>query len=179
MLNRLKTSLVLIPIVFLLVVGAYIYSLWAADRQRSADLPVEGASTMMRDLLGYHKKRGGFPSDLKELEGVIWEKKNRQFTSGNRALSHRNYYYRYALISNHQFTLWAIPFGRSREESPTWFLSVTTESCRRWKGPALPLEQVGKIDSNPSLRDLGVVGLIEQPPIDLESKTRINGYQRF
>ncbi|HMS11314.1 MAG TPA: hypothetical protein PKE66_17625, partial [Pyrinomonadaceae bacterium] len=75
MLNSLKISLVLIPIAALLVVGVYIYSLWASEQKRAAELPVEAADVMMRDLLSFHKKRGGFPKDLKELEGVVWEQK--------------------------------------------------------------------------------------------------------
>lgn len=125
---------------------------------------------MMRDLLAYHKKRGGFPSDLKELEGVIWEKKNRQFASGNRALNHRNYYYLYTRISDHKFTLWAIPFGRSREESQTWFLQVTPDFCRRWKGPAIEIQDVQKISVSPSASEFGVLGLIEQNFIKLKNQ---------
>lgn len=45
MLNRLKTSLVLVPIAFLLVIGVYIHSLWAAERRRTAELPVDAART--------------------------------------------------------------------------------------------------------------------------------------
>src|SRR5438105_1793529 len=120
MMNRLKLSIVLMPLALLLVVVTYIYSLWVAERKRTNDLPVEAVSTMMRDLLRFHEKQGGFPEDLKQLEGVIWEKKTRDFSSGNRALNHRNYYYLYTRISYHQFTLWAIPVGKSREEVPTW-----------------------------------------------------------
>ena len=72
MLNSIKISLVLIPLAILLVVGTYIYSLWTSERQRAADLPVEAADVMMRDVLSFHKKRGGFPNDLKDLVGVVW-----------------------------------------------------------------------------------------------------------
>ena len=115
---------------------------------------------MMRDLLRYHDKRGGFPEDLQKLEGVIWERKNRLFSAENRALHHRNYYYFYTRISPHQLTLWAIPTGSSREDSPTWFLVVSPDNCRRFKGAALPLEQVDRIEANPTLKQLGVFGAI-------------------
>ncbi len=133
----------------------------------------------MRDLLRFHEKRGGFPENLSQLEGVVWEKKLRLLASGNRALNHLNYFYLYTRISHHQFTLWAIPVGKSRDEAPTWFLLVTPENCRRWKGPALPLQQVGEIDSNPSLNGLGIVGLIEQPSVFLKSKAKISGFPAF
>jgi hypothetical protein len=168
MLNSLKISLVLIPIAFLLVVGIYIYSLWATERKRAAEIPVEAVGAMMRDLLSFHEKRGGFPLTLKQLEGVVWEKKHdRNFSNDYRALSHRNYYYLYTRVSNHKFTLWAVPTGKSREEAPTWFLSASPNISLRWKGAAIPIDQVDRIKTSPSLKDLGSLGLIEQPQIDL------------
>lgn len=163
MLNSLKISLVLIPIAFLLVVGVYIYSLWTSERQRAAEIPIEAADVMMRDLLSFHKKRGGFPRDLKELEGVVWEKKeNRSYSKDKRGLTHRNYYYLYTHLNYHHFTLWAIPMGRQREEAATSFLEVTPEMHRRWKGPALSPGDVKGLSLNPSANQLSVLGLIEQ-----------------
>lgn len=173
--SRIKLSLVVAPILLCLVVVVYVYSLWRADRKKADDLPVEAVSQMMRDLLRFHEKRGGFPDDLKRLEGVVWEKKIRSFSVADRALNHRNYYYFYTQISPHQFTLWAIPTGVSREESSTHFLVVSPDACRRWKGAALPLEQADKIEPNPSLKNLGSLGLIEQPLIDLKSQQRAAG----
>ncbi len=168
---RLRISLVLIPVAIAVVVGIYVYSLWASERRRSAEIPVEAASVMMRDLLVFHEKRGSFPIDLKQLEGVVWEKKSgRRFSIDDRALSHRNYYYLYTRAGEQRFSLWAVPMGKLREEAPTWFLTVTPESCRRWKGPALPLEQVGKIKTTPSIAELGILGLSEQAKMDFPRK---------
>lgn len=175
--SRIKLSLVVAPILLCLVVVVYVYSLWRADRKKADDLPVEAVSQMMRDLLRFHEKRGGFPDDLKVLEGVVWEKKARSFSVENRALNHRNYYYFYTHISPHQFTLWAIPTGVSRDEAPTHFLVVSPDACRRWKGAALPLEQVERIKPNPSLKELGIFGLIEQPVIDLKNQKRVTDLQ--
>jgi hypothetical protein len=173
--TKIKLSLIIAVISLLIVVAAYIYSLWSVDRKKQAEMPVEAVSMMMRDLLRFHEKRGGFPEDLQKLEGVIWERKNRLFSAANRALNHRNYYYFYTQISPHQFTLWAIPTGKEREDAPTWFLVVSPELCRRWKGAALPLEQVDLIESNPSFKKLGIIGLIEQPVVDLRLKQKVSG----
>ena len=156
----------------LIVVVAYIYSLWTVDRKKSAEMPVEAVSMMMRDLLRFHEKRGGFPEDLQKLEGVIWERKDRLFSAENRAINHLNYYYFYTQISPHQFTLWAIPTGRAREDAPTWFLVASPEVCRRFKGAALPLEQIDRIESNPTLNKLGVLGLIEQQAINFKEQQK-------
>lgn len=166
--SRIKLSLIVAALALVLVVVSYVYALWSVDRQKANDMPVEAVSMMMRDILRFHAKKGGFPEDLQPLEGVIWERKNRLFSAENRALNHRNYYYFYTRISHHQFTLWAIPTGKEREEAPTWFLVVTPEICRRWKGTALPIEQLDRIQPNPSIKGLSVWGLIEQPKVDFK-----------
>lgn len=171
MFNRLKMSLALLPVVSLMLIGTYIYSLWADARQRTAEVPFDASSMMMRDLLAYYGKRGSFPNYLNQLEGVVWEKKtDREFSVENRALSHRNYFYLYTRSNAHVFTLWAIPTGAARDEAPTWFLSVTPDQCRRWKGPALSTELVKEIVAAPSAAELGVLGLTEQSRIALRRK---------
>ena len=56
---------------------------------------------MMRDLLAFYEKRGSFPNDLKQMEGVVWEKKaDREFSVENRALNHRNYLYLYTRLNS-------------------------------------------------------------------------------
>jgi len=165
--NRLKTSLVLFPIGVAIVVGIYVYSLWAAEKQRTAEIPFEAADRMMRDLRLFHEKQGRFPEDLKELEGVVWDKKQaRNYPIKYRAISHRNYFYLYTRTAAHHFTLWSIPVGTHRDESPTVFLAVSADGCRRWKGPALDADIVGKLDTNPSSTQLGVLGLTEQSGCD-------------
>jgi len=164
MIARLKISLVLLPVAIAGLAGIYVYSLWAAERQQAAEIPVEAADAMMRDLLSFHKKRGGFPKDLQELEGVVWEKKeSRSYSTDRRGLTHRNYYYLYTRLDHHRFTLWGIPMGRQREETPTWFLVITPKMHRRWRGSALSPEDVKDLSPAPSADQLSLLGLIEQP----------------
>lgn len=166
MLTRLKVSFVLIALAILLVVGGYVYSLWAADRQAAAATPVEATSIMIRDLLAFHKKRGSFPKDLEELEGVIWDKKkSREFSIGNRGFLHLNYFYFYTRLDPHNVTLWAIPTGNAANEAATIFVSGSQGFFRRWKGAAISSESVSGIKPNPSEIELGTLGLVEQPKI--------------
>ncbi|MGD9560872.1 MAG: hypothetical protein AB7F88_00415 [Pyrinomonadaceae bacterium] len=162
--KQFKITLILTPLAFVSVVGFYVYSLWASERQRMAEAPVEAFDVMIRDLRSFHKKRGGFPRDLKELEGVVWERKEaREFSKDGSGLTHRNYHYIYAPIGHHEFTLWAVPVGRQRETAATWFLAAAPESQRRWKGPALTPEDITGLSLRPTANQLSVLGLIEQP----------------
>jgi hypothetical protein len=173
MITRLKVSLVLLPIAIAVLAGIYVYSLWAAERQRAAGVPLEAVSKLVRDLLAYHKKRGSFPGDLKQLEGVIWEKKqNREFSIENRGLSHRNYFYLYTQIAPHRFSLWAVPMGQAREEAATFFLTGTLGVYRTWKGAALSPDSVSSIKANPSTIELGTLGLVEQQRVLTQLQSR-------
>lgn len=173
MLTRLKISFVLLPIAMTVLVGIYVYSLWATERKRAADIPTEATSMMMRDLLAYHMKRGSFPADLKQMEGTVWEKhRNRDFSIENRGLSHRNYFYLYTQISPHRFTLWALPTGQARDEAATYFVSGTPEAHRTWKGAALLHDSVSSIRPDPSAIELGTLGLVEQPRVAAHQPSR-------
>jgi hypothetical protein len=180
MVSRLKISFVLVALATILAVGGYVYSLWAAERKNAAEVPVEAADKMMRDILSFHGKRGRFPEDLKELEGIVWDKKqDRNFSIKYRAISHSNYFYLYTRIDPHHFTLWSIPMGNLREQSPTGFLAASTEGCRRWKGPALDADLIRKLSVSPSPAELGVLGLTEQPGCDFTKvKKARDGFRR-
>ena len=174
MLNRLKISLILAPLALTVVVGVYIYSLWSEQREQNAAIPFDATGAMNRDLLKFHQKRGSFPERLKDLEGVVWEKKGRDYTSGERSMFHRNYVYMYTKLGPHRFTLWAIPIGKLRDDAPTFFFIGTPESRRTWKGPAVPLLDVEKLSFTPSYRYLSILGLVEQPAISATVKQSDN-----
>ena len=146
----------------MMLVGVYIYSLWSEDRDRRAEIPFDATQVMNRDLLKFHQKRGSFPEKLEDLEGIVWEKKERNYVSQGRSMIHRNYFYIYSKINPHRFTLWAIPIGKVRDEASTLFLVGTPSSDRAWKGPALPILDIEKLSPRPSSNNLIMLGLVEQ-----------------
>lgn len=173
MFTRLKVSVVLLPVALIGLVGVYVYSLWAGERQRAADVPVEATGMMIRDLLAYHKKRGSFPNDLKQMEDVVWEKRrDREFSLENRALSHRNYFYLYTFLTPHRFTLWAVPMGPVREDAPTLFVVGTPSASRSWKGAALSHDSLDGITADPSEIELASLGLVEQPKLITQDRSK-------
>jgi len=172
MLNRLKISLILAPLALMMLVGVYIYSLWSEERDRRAEIPFDATKVMNRDLLKFHQKRGSFPEKLEDLEGVVWDKKSRNYVSHGRSMIHRNYFYLYSRINPHRFTLWAVPIGKVREEAQTLFLVGTPSSDRTWKGPALRVPDIDKLLPTPSSNNLMMFGLVEQLNAHQESKSK-------
>jgi hypothetical protein len=162
MLNRLKISLILTPLALMMLVGVYVFSLWSEERERRAEIPIDATRVMNRDLLKFHQKRGSFPEKLEDLEGIVWEKKERSYVSRGRSMIHRNYFYLYSKITPHRFTLWAIPIGKVRDKAPTFLLVGTPNSDRTWKGPALPITDIENLSPAPSSNNLSILGLVEQ-----------------
>lgn len=162
MLNRLKISLILAPLALMMLIGVYVYSLWSEERKRAAEIPFDATGALNRDLRRFHEKRGSFPIKLEDLESVIWEKKERNYVADGRSLIHRNYFYIYSRVNHHQFTLWAVPIGREREEASTFFFVGKPGLNRTWKGPPVPPAEIENLMSPPSRSQMGILGLVEQ-----------------
>ncbi|MBL0240342.1 MAG: hypothetical protein IPQ00_07185 [Chloracidobacterium sp.] len=129
---------------------------------------------MNRDLLKFHQKRGSFPEKLEDLEGVVWEKKDRNYVSQGRSMIHRNYFYLYSKIDPHRFSLWAVPIGKVRDEALTLFLVGTPTSDRTWKGPALPFPDIENLSAAPFVKRPDHVGSCRatEYPTGVEIKVR-------
>lgn len=153
-----------------LVLGSYFYSLWAAEVKRRDEMPQDGAAALVRDLLKYHEQTGAFPEDLRRLVGRVWDaKKQRDFDQSGKIFRHNNVFYLYARQSPHLFSIWAVPSGERREEGVSWYVAVSPDRMRRWKGPAIADNQVDKLIPQPSVQSLALMGLTEQPATDLKN----------
>lgn len=171
----MKLTFIITPLMVVLVLGSYFYSLWAAEVKRRDELPQDGTATLVRDLLKYHEKTGAFPEDLKSLVGKVWDaKKTREFDPSGKIFRHKNVFYLYSRLSPHLFSLWAVPSGERREEGVSWFISASPERIRRWKGPVIADSQIDKLAFQPSVQALALLGLTEQPPTDLRKSPSPN-----
>ncbi|MEP6904348.1 MAG: hypothetical protein ABJA66_21705 [Actinomycetota bacterium] len=171
----MKLTFIITPLMVVLVLGSYFYSLWAAEVKRRDELPQDGSATLVRDLLKYHEKIGAFPEDLKSMVGKVWDaKKEREFDPSGKVFRHDNVFYLYSRIESHLFSLWAVPSGERREEGVSWFITASSERIRRWKGPAIAASEIDKLVFQPSVQSLALIGLTEQLPTDLRKSTSGN-----
>jgi len=176
--SSMKLTFIITPLMVVLVLGSYFYSLWAAEVKRRDELPQDGAAALTRDLLKYHEQTGTFPEELRPLVGKIWDvKKERKFDQTGKVFQHGRVFYLYARRTPHLFSLWAVPSGERREEGVSWFILASPDAIRRWKGPAIPDNQVEKLAPAPSVQLLALLGLTEQPLTDLRKTTGANNNQ--
>jgi hypothetical protein len=179
--SSMKLTFIITPLMVVLVLGSYFYSLWAAEVKRREEMPQDGAAALTRDLLKYHEQTGAFPEDLRRLMGRVWDaKKQRDFDQSGKVFRHNNVFYLYARQNPHLFSLWAVPSGERREEGMSWYILASPGTIRRWKGPAIPDNQVDKLIPQPSIQSLALLGLTEQPKTNLNySQSQQNANRKF
>ncbi|MDQ3751216.1 MAG: hypothetical protein M3367_19695 [Acidobacteriota bacterium] len=176
--SSMKLTFIITPLMVVLVLGSYFYSLWAAEVKRRDEMPQDGAAALSRDLLKYHEQTGTFPEELRPLVGKVWDtKKKREFDQTGKVFQHGKVFYLYARHTPHSFSLWAVPSGERREEGISWYILASPDAIRRWKGPAIPDNQVEKLMPAPSVQLLALLGLTEQPPISLRKTNGANNKQ--
>ena len=176
--SSMKLTFIITPLMVVLVLGSYFYSLWAAEAKRRDEMPQDGAAALTRDLLKYHEQTGAFPENLRRLVGKVWDaKKQRDFDQLGKVFRHNNVFYLYSRQNPHLFSLWAVPSGERREEGVSWYISASPELTRRWKGPAIPDNQVDKLVPQPSVQSLALLGLTEQPVGNLRKSSNSSDNQ--
>jgi len=153
------------------VIGSYLYSLWTASQRKKAMLPRPAVDQIVKALRTYHHQVGSFPQSFVELEARVWRHNHPpNFGNDGRSLSMANYYYLYFAVDSGACTLWAIPINKRREEGSTFFLALSPETVRRWKGAALALDEIKRLPSIPDPAQLALLGLTEQQPIQQPSR---------
>ena len=140
----------------------------AAAWRAQKEMPRLAADSLIKALRTYYQQTGSFPSNFHELETRVWKHANApDFGVDGRSLSVANYFYIYYPVDAKTCAIWIVPTGPRREEGSTHFLLLTPDGLRRWKGAPLSLDEVKKLPSIPQYREMTVLGMTEQPPMDL------------
>ena len=167
--TTVRLTYILLGFCVLGVIGSYLYGLWATSQEEKAMLPRPAVDQIIKALRAYHNQAGRFPESFAQLEGRVWRhSRPPNFGEDGRSLSMANYYYIYYPIDAGTCTLWAIPINKRREEGSTFFLALSAEAARRWKGAPLALEEIKRLPALPEPAQLAVLGLTEQQPIQLQ-----------
>lgn len=170
--SRLRISFVMVAISLVALVVTYATVTIAAAWRAKEQMPRLAAESLVKSLRAYHQQTGRFPSNFRELEARVWKHKQvPDFGVDGRSLSVANYYYIYYPVDASTCTVWIVPTGPRREEGSTHFLLLTPNGLRRWKGAPLSLDEVKKLPpAVPQYREMAVLGMTEQPSIDLKKK---------
>ena len=144
-------------------VGSYAYGLWVTSQQEKASLPRPAIDQIVKALRTYHHQVGRFPDTFVDLQTRVWRHKRLPpFGEDGHSLSMTNYYYVYYAIDDKACSLWAVPINKRREEGSTFFLALTADAARKWKGAPLGLEEIKRLPPLPDPAQLALLGLTEQ-----------------
>lgn len=169
--SRLRISFVMVGISLAALVVTYASVTIAAAWRAKEQMPRLAAESLVKSLRTYHQQTGSFPASFRELEARVWKHKQApDFGVDGRSLSVANYYYIYYPVDAKTCSIWIVPVGPRREEGSTHFLLLTPNGLRRWKGAPLSLDEVKKLPPVPQYREMAVLGMTEQPSIDLNKK---------
>ena len=169
--RRLRMSFLALGAAVVAVIVAYAATTILEARRLREQTPRLAVDSLVKALRAHHRQTGRFPDDFRELEARVWKRKNApDFGVDNRSMSVANYFYIYARVGAGVATIWIIPTGPRREEGSTHFLLLTPDNLRRWKGAPLSLEEVKRLPPVPQYREMALLGMTEQRPIELTRK---------
>jgi len=166
--RRLRMSFAMFGASLVAIIVVYASNTMTEALSARRQTPRLAADSLVKALRTHHRQTGRFPSDFRELEARVWKHKNApDFGVDNRNLSVANYHYIYYPVDGGACTIWIIPTGPRREEGSTHFLLLTPENLRRWKGAPLSLDEAKNLPSVPQYRQMSLLGMTEQQPIEL------------
>ena len=173
--TRFRFTYLFLGFWILAVIGSYLYALWTTSQQEKALQPRPAVDQIIKALRTYQHQSGRFPENFVELETRVWRHSRKpNFGEDGRSLSMANYYYLYYAVDPGTCTLWAIPINKRREEGSTFFLALSSETVRRWKGAPLALDEIKRLPVVPEPAQLALLGLTEQSPIQLQPSRNDN-----
>lgn len=172
--GRLRFTFIIAALSLVLLVIALVFSVWARNSEREANLPVPAMETVVLALRTFHQQTGRFPRDFRELNERLWRgERSRQISPDGKSLvaPASRYYYTLHTVNPADPTratvpvkagIWAVPMGERAQEAATYFWYVTPRDIERWMGPALTRENVGAVRSIPSEEQLALLTMTRQ-----------------
>lgn len=185
--GRLRFTFIIAALSLLLLVVALIFSAWARNSEREANMPIPAMETVVLALRTFHQQTGRFPRDFRELNERVWRgERSGQISPDGKSLvapASRYYYTLHSVnppdppraTSPAKAGIWAVPTGERAQEAATYFWYVTPRDIERWMGPALTRENIGAIRSIPSEEQLALLVMTRQPAGAIASRPASNG----
>jgi len=142
------------------VYGYHIYRLACAEE---ALAPQPAVAQLVNSLRAYQAQTGHFPKNFPEINERIWRRDPPPaFGQEGSDLLFHHYWYFYTQVNRETCALWALPMGPKRELGRAFYVALTPNWIRVWKGAALSDEQLKLIRRIPTPEILGQLEMKEQ-----------------
>ncbi len=173
--GKLRFTFIIAALSLVLLIVALVFSAWALNNEREANMPVPAMETVVLALRAFHQQTGRFPRDFRELNERVWRgERSGQISPDGKSLiaPASRYYYTLHTVNRTDPTratvpakagIWAVPTGERAQEAATYFWYITPRDIERWMGPALTRDNIGAIRSIPSEEQLALLVMTRQP----------------
>ncbi len=162
--SKLKTTWLLLALAGVIAVGSYGWHVYTLFRDWQVNMPQPQLERLTKDLRIYHAKTGHFPNTFVEINNLIWHTKPAPDYGGSgRQARTKNYYYFYIRVDDHTCAIWALPTGPQRHYASSFFLVLSPDWMRNWKGKAVADEFISSLPAIPSPNRLAELGMSEIP----------------
>jgi hypothetical protein len=162
--KRLKATYLMLAVAAILAVGSYGWHIYTLFRDWRINMPQPQIDKLARDLRIYHAKTGRFPNGFTEINGLIWRTKpTPNYGKEGRQARTKNYYYFYTKVNDHTCAFWALPTGPQRHYAASFFLVISPDWLRGWKGNALEDDTINSLPAIPVPDKLAELKMHELP----------------
>ena len=142
------------------VYGYHLYRLACAEE---ALVPQLAIAQLVNSLRAYQAQSGQFPKNFHDLNERIWRRDPPPaFGQEGRDILLNYYWYFYTQVNAETCALWALPLGPKRELGKAFYVVLTPNWMRVWKGAALSDEQQRLIHNIPTPELLAQLQMKEQ-----------------
>jgi hypothetical protein len=126
-------------------------------------MPQPQIEKLVKDLRRFHSRAKRFPRNFAEINAAIWHTHPKpDYGADGRQARTRNYHYFYTRVSDNQCAIWAIPLGPRRQYGSTFFLVLSPEWRKVWKGSALEEAAIPAIPAIPTTDELASLQMREE-----------------
>lgn len=149
--SKLRISYILVILAAVAGLVSYGYHVYALFRDAQQNTPQPQVERLIKDLRRYHSQTRHFPADFTEINQLIWRTKpTPDYGSDGRRARTKNYYYFYTKVSDETCAFWALPIGSRRHYGSSFFIVLSPNWARVWKGKAMGDEEIAQIPAIPS-----------------------------
>jgi len=164
-LSKLRITYLSLILAALASCGSYGWYLYTLFRDARLNIPQPQIEKLTRDLRLFHSRTKRFPKNFNEINALIWHTRPKpDYGADGRQARVKNYHYFYTRVNDRQCAIWAIPVGPQRHYASTFFVVLSPDWIRSWKGRAMSDEEMAQIPAIPSPTSLAELKMQEISP---------------
>jgi hypothetical protein len=144
--RQLKVTYLCLSLAAAVICGFYGLYLYTLFRDAQLNMPQPQIERLTRDLRLFHSQTKRFPKNFNEINDRIWHTRPKpDYGIDGRQARVKNHRYFYTKVNDRQCAIWAIPLGPQSLYASAFFVVLSPDWMRSWKGQAMSDEEIARI----------------------------------